>query len=59
MDYCPFVMNNTLYFTSKLDNTKTVFETSLTIEELLKEFNKYANGLSRLYQISIQQLFGE
>ena len=59
MDYCPFVMNNTLYFTSKLDNTRTDFQTSLTIEELIKEFNKYDNGLSRLYQVSIQEILGE
>jgi len=56
-DYCPFIdtKTNTLYFTSKRDNSKTEFETSLSIEELLKEFNKYDNGLSRLYQISIEE----
>jgi len=53
MDYCPFVKNDVLYFTSKLDNTKTDFKMSLSIKELLQEFNKYDNGLSRLYQVSM------
>ncbi|WP_418603391.1 hypothetical protein [Hwangdonia sp.] len=53
MDYCPFVdvKTNTLYFTSKLDNTKSHFKNPLTLNELLTEFNKYDNGLSRLYTI--------
>ena len=59
MDYCPFVIYNTLYFTSKLDNTKTDFKTSISIEELIEEFNKYDNGLSRLYQVSIEDLIGQ
>ncbi|NMH88634.1 TolB-like translocation protein [Flavivirga algicola] len=58
MDYCPFVdsQTNTLYFTSKQDNTQIDFETPLSINELLKEFNKYDNGLSRLYKISVSAL---
>ena len=58
MDYCPFVdtKTNTLYFTSKIDNTKTDFEKPLTINELLKEYDRYDNGLSRIYKISIEEL---
>ncbi len=58
MDYCPFVdtKTNTLYFTSKLDNTKTSFEHPLSIENLLIEFNKYDNGLSRLYKVSLDEI---
>lgn len=58
MDYCPFVdaKTNTLYFTSKMDNSKTNFEKPLTINELLTEFNKYDNGLSRLYKVNIEEL---
>ncbi|WP_341217145.1 hypothetical protein [uncultured Wocania sp.] len=54
MDYCPFVdvKTNTLYFTSKLDNTKTKFEKPQSFEDLLDEFNKYDNGLSRLYKVT-------
>ena len=55
-DYCPLVIKNTLYYTSKVDNTETNFESNLTINELLKEFGKYDNGLSRLYQISIENI---
>lgn len=59
MDYCPFVdmKTGTLYFTSKLDNTSTKFEKPLTINELFEELNKYDNGLSRIYSISIETLF--
>lgn len=54
MDYCPFVdsKNQTLYFTSKLDNTKTILEQPHSIESLKKAFFKYDNGLSRLYKVS-------
>ncbi len=58
MDYCPFVdsKTDTLYFTSKLDNTRIGFKAPLSINELLKEFNKYDNGLSRLYKVSMSEL---
>jgi hypothetical protein len=61
MDYCPFVdaKTNTLYFTSKLDNTKTTFETPISLNGLLDEFNKYDNGLSRLYQISFDTVLNK
>lgn len=52
MDYCPFVdaEKNTLYFTSKRNNTPQEFEKNLTTEELLDAINIYANGQSRLYK---------
>lgn len=55
MEYCPFVdtRNNTLYFTSKRDNTKTVFEKPLSIKLLKKEFYRSDNGSSRLYKIPL------
>ncbi len=61
MDYCPFVdtKTNTLFFTSKRDHTKTDFEKPLTVGQLLNEFNKYENGLSRLYSISIDKILKE
>ena len=61
MDYCPFVdaKTNTLYFTSKLDNTKTTFETPVSINGLLEEFKRYDNGLSRLYQISFDTVLNK
>lgn len=58
MDYCPFVdsRTHTLYFTSKQDNTQIDFETPLSIDELLEEFNKPDNGLSRLYEVPVSEL---
>jgi len=58
MDYCPFVdtKTNTLYFTSKRDNTKVQQEKRLTTEELITELNKADNGSSSLYKISIDEL---
>ncbi|MEJ2113314.1 MAG: hypothetical protein P8X62_06365 [Flavobacteriaceae bacterium] len=56
LDYCPFVMNNTLYFTSKADNSDSNFEKPLSINELLEGFNKYDNGASRLYQIDFKDI---
>jgi len=52
MDYCPFVKGNTLYFTSKQDGTLTEFDSALTIDKLIQEFNKHDNGSSRLYKIN-------
>jgi hypothetical protein len=56
MDYCPFVdmSRKTLYFTSKrsqLDYQLSGFE---TIKELLREMNKYENGLSRIYKVPFE-----
>lgn len=61
MDYCPFVdtKTNTLFFTSKVDGTRTDFETPLTVNELLLEFKKYDNGSSRLYRITIDKLLSK
>ncbi|PQV47378.1 WD40 repeat protein [Jejuia pallidilutea] len=54
MDYCPFVKNNVLYFTSKRDHTNTEFDTPLSVTELLEEFNTYENGQSRLYKTNLE-----
>ncbi|WP_417200627.1 TolB family protein [Bizionia sp.] len=51
MDYCPFVKNDTLYFTSKRDNTIVEQEKPLSINSLLVEFNKTANGSSKLFAV--------
>ncbi|WP_191859224.1 TolB family protein [Hanstruepera ponticola] len=51
MDYCPFVKDNTLYFTSKRDHTKVDHKQPLNLETLLREFNKADNGSSRLFKI--------
>lgn len=58
MDYCPFVdiNTNTLYFTSKRDNTISRFDEPLNLNELLTELNKYDNGSSRIYKTSFKAL---
>lgn len=56
MDFCPFVdpKSKTLFFTSKLDNTKTFFNSSISMDTFMKELNKYDNGSSRLYSVTIK-----
>ncbi|WP_241480658.1 TolB family protein [Psychroserpens mesophilus] len=58
MDYCPFVDVNseTFYFTSKRKASDLNFNSKLTLEELKKYFNRYENGLSRLYKTSISEI---
>jgi hypothetical protein len=55
MDYCPYVdaSTKTLYFTSKRNSSKSTSETYTNLKELLKSFNSYENGSSRLYQVSL------
>jgi hypothetical protein len=57
MDYCPFVdtKTHTLYFTSKRNEVTNRFTKTQTLDELLTEFNKYQNGTSRLYMVSIKK----
>jgi len=59
MDYCPFVDDNTniLYFTSKRNGLKPTFDSQVKLQELLQNFNSYENGLSRLYQVSLEDIF--
>lgn len=51
MDYCPFVKDGLLYFTSKRDHTTITQEQPLNIEKLLNEFNKADNGSSSLWHM--------
>ncbi len=55
MEYCPFVdvASKTLYFTSKRNAIAPTFKSKSTTKELLDVFNRYDNGLSRLYQVDI------
>lgn len=56
MDYCPFVIDNVLYFTSKRDNTQVQHESTLDLKKLINEFNRPDNGSSKLYQVSIKSI---
>lgn len=51
MDYCPFIKDNTLYFTGKRNTINKDFEKAQNIVEFKKEMNKYENGLSRIYKV--------
>ncbi len=57
LDYCPFVNTKTgvLYFTSKRSNVTLKKDGFNSTKEFLKEINKYENGLSRIYRVSIQK----
>lgn len=51
LDYCPYYdeKNNILYFTSN----RSAVEIKPTLTELINELNKYENGQSRIYKISL------
>ena len=52
-DFCPFVNNNILYFTSRRSNVKRQENGFKNTEDLLSEINKYDNGVSRIYKVDI------
>ena len=56
MDYCPFVKDGLLYFTSKRDLTDAKPKNTLSFDDLLEELWKYGNGSSRLYRISFESI---
>lgn len=56
MDYCPFVKDGILYFTSKRDFTDTKPKNTLSFDDLLEEFWKYDNGSSKLYKIPFESM---
>ncbi|WP_296381861.1 hypothetical protein [Winogradskyella sp.] len=51
MEFCPFVNNGTLYFTSRRSNVEQKENGFSSADELFTEINKYDNGSSRIYQI--------
>lgn len=50
MEFCPFVNDGTLYFTSRRSNVSSKEDGFTNTEELLTEINKYDNGSSRIYK---------
>ena len=59
MDYCPFVANNSLYFTSKRIGIQQDTNKTLNFEELQLKLNAYSNGSSRLYKVSISEFLNK
>jgi len=53
LDYCPFVdaKSNVLYFTSEKSEITPSFGSKKNLDEILKSFSTYPNGLSRIYYI--------
>lgn len=56
IDYCPFVntQTNYLYYTSEKSNIEKSAGKIKNLDELLKEFNSYPNGLSRIYYLPFE-----
>jgi hypothetical protein len=53
-DFCPFVINNTLYFTSRRSAVEQKDHGFTNAEELISEINKYDNGSSRIYKVDFK-----
>ena len=51
MEFCPFVVNETLYFTSRRSNVSSKENGFTSTKALFTEINKYSNGSSRIYKI--------
>ncbi len=51
LDYCPFVTNGKLYFTSGRHSIKGENEKAITYSELIKLYNGPANGSENIYWI--------
>ncbi len=52
MDYCPLVVNGTLYFTSRRSYISTPEGGFRHVKRLLSTFQQVSNGQSRLYQVA-------
>ena len=52
MDYCPFVITNKLYFTSRRSEFNTIKFNN--INELVNTYNSNKNGMSRIYQVDLE-----
>lgn len=52
MEFCPFVVNETLYFTSRRSDVASGENGFTSTDALFTELNKYSNGLSRIYKVS-------
>ncbi|WP_299115652.1 hypothetical protein [uncultured Winogradskyella sp.] len=53
MEFCPFVNNGILYFTSRRSSVSSKENGFTSTKELISELNKYDNGSSRIYQVKL------
>lgn len=51
IDYCPFVKDGVLYFTSDRSSLKASYDSPLSTYEFLEELNQTENGKSRIYKV--------
>jgi hypothetical protein len=51
MEFCPFVNNGTLYFTSRRSSVEMKENGFTSTEKLMSQINKYDNGSSRIYRV--------
>lgn len=49
IDYCPFVKDGVLYFSSDRSDLKSAYDEQLSTEQFMQELNKVTNGKSRIY----------
>jgi hypothetical protein len=54
MEFCPFVNNETLYFTSRRSSVSQKENGLRSADNLLSEINKYDNGSSRIYRVDFK-----
>lgn len=54
MEFCPFVNNETLYFTSRRSSVEMKENGFNSAEELISQISKYDNGFSRIYQVEFK-----
>ena len=59
MEFCPFVNNGILYFTSRRSSVASKENGFANTEELLEEINKYDNGSSRLFQVDFNSFLNQ
>jgi hypothetical protein len=54
MEFCLFVNNETLYFTSRRSSVEMKENGFNSAEELISQICKYDNGFSRIYQVEFK-----
>jgi len=53
IDYCPFVKDGYLYFTSERSEVPKSFKRKQTIKDLKRTAKQYTNGMGRIYRVKI------
>jgi WD40 repeat protein len=56
IDYCPFVKDGVLYFTSDRSDLKPKYDEQMSTRDFLNELNKTENGKSRIYKVAMSAL---